>query len=402
MKKVGLVAAAIGLVAATAVTTAVISPADSTSRELTAPEGTFSIRCPLDRMTFKNAKAGAPYREGNCVSTQPTTTTTVAPTTTTLPPTTTTTTPPAGIPGVGPLAWSDEFEEHTLDTSKWAVFDRSNYGSGNREDQCYLAKNVTVKGGVLRITAQLEQVTGCGTNPDTGKGTYYVTSGAITTRDQAGTVPRGEKFAFTHGYVAARLRVSDLNALWPAFWSPPGGGAELDIFEGYGGRPLSTHATIWYPCSGTAGGCQGGKVQTSPNAFLYTDGSVGHGPNVPPPVNGGIQDWHEYGMLVTPAATTFYIDRIPLVEYRVADRSTYLWQRSTGSWAKRNTFAPSTVEWWRQAHHLMLNLAWGGSGGARNGYTGGETSVGYNAGNLTGTQPGWVEADWVRYYPLAA
>ena len=59
------------------------------------------------------------------------------------------------------LVWSDEFDGHSLDLSKWEfVVDAR--GGGNKELQYYVTKNVRVRDGFLTIEASKEHHTGTG------------------------------------------------------------------------------------------------------------------------------------------------------------------------------------------------------------------------------------------------
>jgi beta-glucanase (GH16 family) len=54
------------------------------------------------------------------------------------------------------LVWSDEFNEATIDTSKWG-FDLGNLGV-NGEEEYYQTQNATISNGNLVITAQKQLV----------------------------------------------------------------------------------------------------------------------------------------------------------------------------------------------------------------------------------------------------
>jgi beta-glucanase (GH16 family) len=105
--------------------------------------------------------------------------------------------------------WSDEFSGTTVDETKWNVANHANYGSANREDQCYQRGNTTVADGTLQFTARRQTVTGCGRNPH-GGASYYFTSGMVTTRAQHGAL----KMKFRRGYAEIQTRRHH----WSAFW----------------------------------------------------------------------------------------------------------------------------------------------------------------------------------------
>ncbi|HWJ96762.1 MAG TPA: family 16 glycosylhydrolase, partial [Acidimicrobiales bacterium] len=137
---------------------------------------------------------------------------TVAPTTTTAPPTTTTTTTaPASTtttavpaPSGWKLVGGDEFNDSTLDTSKWKPY-HNNYGAGNLELECNTPSNVAEGGGSLKITAK-KQTVAC---PNAG--TYNYTSGFVGSRDVNKYYPRYARFEM-------RAKLPHAQGLWPAFW----------------------------------------------------------------------------------------------------------------------------------------------------------------------------------------
>lgn len=131
---------------------------------------------------------------------------------------TTTNSQPTKVSGV---VWSEEF--NSLDTSRWALEDNSNFGVN--EDQCYLARNVSVRDGKLVLVGKNEDVT-CKDGPRTQ------TSGMI----------RGQDFSFSPGQAIefrVKLTPADQNnqaGLFPAVWSsgwagPWPLGGEFDFLE---------------------------------------------------------------------------------------------------------------------------------------------------------------------------
>ncbi len=117
--------------------------------------------------------------------------------------------------------WSEEF--NSLDTSRWKLEDNSNFGVN--EEQCYFARNVSVRDGKLVLVGKNENVT-CKDGPRTQ------TSGMI----------RGQDFSFSPGQAIefrVKLTPADQNnqaGLFPAVWSsgwagswPLGG--EFDFLE---------------------------------------------------------------------------------------------------------------------------------------------------------------------------
>jgi beta-glucanase (GH16 family) len=288
-------------------------------------------------------------------------------------------TPPKSVTGGATWRsiWSDEFTGAALDDTKWNVADNTNYGTANREDQCYQARNTTVADGVLRFTARRQTVTGCGRNPHGGS-YYYFTSGMVTTRAQQGPV----RMKFRRGYVEAQLRVPRGNLYWPAFWlvsaadgSSPAWPAygEIDIAEIYGSRPDVSESNFY-----RTGGSIGGRRHN-----VDEPGTDTAGVNINPPrplVSGATNGWHRYGIKWSANRLAWYVDGVRVRSYTAstkADRKALGYQKS-----------------------IMLNLAIGGTGprGAGRGYTGGESGGEYANGNLSADIPGVMEVDYVRVW----
>jgi beta-glucanase (GH16 family) len=159
----------------------------------------------------------------------------------------------AGAPTVGctsstagyRLVWSDEFSGPmgtAVDGSKW-TFDVGGTGWGNNELQYYTngTNNAALDGaGNLVITAKQQ---------DMGGKSY--TSARLKTQ--------GLK-TFTYGRIEARMKITQGQGLWPAFWmlgedivdNPWPACGEIDILENVGKEPNVIHATLHGP--GYSGG----------------------------------------------------------------------------------------------------------------------------------------------------
>lgn len=134
------------------------------------------------------------------------------------------------------LDWSDEFDGHVLDRTKW-VPETGGNGWGNDELEFYTARpeNVRVDGGNLVIEARREDYGG-----------RHYTSARIKT---AGKVER------TFGRYEARIRIPRGQGIWPAFWLlgadvgkvgwPRCG--EIDVMENIGREPGIVHGTLHGP-----------------------------------------------------------------------------------------------------------------------------------------------------------
>ncbi|KWX71251.1 RICIN domain-containing protein [Paenibacillus jilunlii] len=142
------------------------------------------------------------------------------------------------------LAWSDEFDGTSLNTSNWtAEIGTGNSGWGNNELQYYTSRpqNLQVTGGNLVITALKESY----------NGSSY-TSARIKTQ--------GKK-SFTYGKIEARIKLPSGQGLWPAFWmlgtniDAPGVGwpkcGETDIMERVNNNAF-VNGTVHWDANGQA------------------------------------------------------------------------------------------------------------------------------------------------------
>lgn len=135
------------------------------------------------------------------------------------------------------LVWSDEFNHNGApDNAKWG-YELGAGGWGNNELEYYTNRpeNVTVKDGLLHITAVKENY----------KGSTY-TSARIVTKG---------KFSFKYGKVAVRAKLPSGVGTWPAIWMlgsnidsvhwPACG--EIDIMEHLGRDMNKIYGTLHYP-----------------------------------------------------------------------------------------------------------------------------------------------------------
>lgn len=198
------------------------------------------------------------------------------------------TTPPDTPPGGWTLAWADEFNGTSLDTSKWNIEVNGN-GGGNNELQYYTARpeNIRVTGGALVIEARKEAYMG-----------KQYTSGRITTQNKA---------SWQYGRMEARMKIPTGKGTWPAFWMlgnsissvgwPASG--EIDIMEHINSEAV-IHGTIHWSDQNNAYANYGGPsgsldyaqyhlyaVEWDASAIRwYVDGNKFHEVNIAGGING--------------------------------------------------------------------------------------------------------------------
>lgn len=177
------------------------------------------------------------------------------------------------------LVWSDEFStDGAPDPAKW-TYDigkgPDNNGWGNNEEQYYtnLAKNVSIQGGILKITAIKE----------VSNGSNY-TSARIKTQGL---------YDFKYGKIEMKAKMPTGAGTWPAFWSlgaSPGTWpaiGEIDFVEWIGAKPLLTQSALHYP--GSSGGNAAVKTTAIANAS---------------------SEFHIYKTIWSPKTIRFFVDDV--------------------------------------------------------------------------------------------
>ena len=134
------------------------------------------------------------------------------------------------------LIWQDEFDNTTLDQSKWRL-DIGYTGEFNGELEIYTGRpeNVFIEDSCLVLAARKEKYLG-----------YGYTSARLNTHGLN---------SWTYGRIEARIKIPSGKGIWPAFWmlgediSTQGWPAcgEIDIMENIGHRPDTVRGTIHGP-----------------------------------------------------------------------------------------------------------------------------------------------------------
>src|SRR3954471_22433571 len=138
------------------------------------------------------------------------------------------------------LVMHDEFaggrlDDHVWSRCHWWSSDGCTIAS-NHELEWYLPGQVTVRNGVLRLTAQRRSVVG-----SDGK-TYRYASGMVSSGPRGEDNPPG--FAFRYGRAEMRARVPHGRGLWSAFWLLPASRSslpEIDVMEMRGQQPATVN-----------------------------------------------------------------------------------------------------------------------------------------------------------------
>src|SRR5574344_2739334 len=210
------------------------------------------------------------------------------------------------------LAWSDEFNGTSLNTSNW-VYETGAGGWGNSELEYYTSRsdNVSVSSGALAITAKKESYGGS-----------QWTSARIKTEVLKDV---------TYGKIAARNKMPQGTGLWPAFWmlgsnigpvTWPSCG-EIDIMEHVNSAANVVGTAHWDNNGHASWGCP-------------TDSNYWNNFSV------DVTQYHVYSVEWTATAINWYVDG---KQYMAMDIT-----NSTGS-----------TEEFHKSFFILLNLAVGGN-----------------------------------------
>ena len=198
------------------------------------------------------------------------------------------------------LVWSDEFDEVTVDATKWnyMVGDGTFYGEtrgwGNNEEQFYTEDEVN---SGITIDAEGNSILYIDAT-ETPDGPTDYASAKLTTEDL---------FEFRFGRVEARMKLPETQGIWPAFWmlganKPeigwPGSG-EIDIMESLGNAPQTVYGTLHYVNEDNELSSIGGSKSLAQGK--YSD------------------NYHIYAIEWTPEKITWFIDSEQYHQVTIAD-----------------------------------------------------------------------------------
>lgn len=276
------------------------------------------------------------------------------------------------------LVFSDEFNDDTLDLSKWEIQPWGQgglYGNNGKNQEYNTLNNAIIRNGILNIVAKRDTITAKAIDwmdadailedglPNLRP--YYYTSSNIWT-----------KFNFNHGKFEARVKIPKGKGFWPAFWTFTGDPwNEIDIFEfwneynifhGFDPEKLA-------------------KVQHMTVHYDYDDDGSDHMCTTTPE-NHGIdcsQDFHIYGMTWEEDKIQWFFDGNLI---RTMYRRYSITGQEIGCDIYAYTYYIQDKIYPEDPMNIILNLA----------IQYGEN--GQDSPNGSTVFPNQMEVDWVRYY----
>ena len=268
------------------------------------------------------------------------------------------------------LVWSDEFDEPKLDRTKWTP-ERSCWGGGNNEKQCYTDRpeNFKVKDGILTLIARPEIFEGhefSQEKPDRGRMiSRNYTSAKLRTLGLA---------QWKYGRFEARIKLPQGQSTWPAFWMLPSDNV-------YGPWPTSGEIDIMEAINLAAecDDCESSEVENR------TMGSLHFGPSWPHnkfitkkrSMPASLEGFNVYAIEWQAGTIKWLVNGQEFFRLTAQDWST----SDTGSEA--SDFAP-----FDQLFYLNLNLAVGGT------FPDEHNEARFNPASF----PAQMQIDWVRVF----
>jgi hypothetical protein len=215
------------------------------------------------------------------------------------------------IPGRWALRFNDEFTRLDAGWVQRYWWNGDTFWPTN-ERQVYRPTNVTVN-GELELTARREPgLRNFAGSPKNSVGEQFCcSSGLLSSGGIRDAMPHG--YAFTYGYVEARIRVPRGWGTWAAFWMLPANykdSTEIDVMEVLGREPKLLYMHY--------------RSQKEKYGRSYAEAS---------PLSAG---WHTYGLHWEPGSLTWYLDGAPRFSHTGSDVAS-------------------------DPHYIMFSLAIGGS-----------------------------------------
>jgi beta-glucanase (GH16 family) len=280
------------------------------------------------------------------------------------------------------LVWQDEFDNETIDLTKW-TFEVNCFGGGNDEQQCYTDRtdNAFIEQGILKLVALKENFTGPSMQDDDPK---YNVNDTRTLPYTSARLRSKNKGDWTYGRFEIRARLPQGQGTWPAIWMLPtewayggwAGSGEIDIMEAVNLKAKSdekgareeqeesrVHGTLHY-----------GRAWPE-NVYSGKEFHLPAGSNP-------ADDFHEYAVEWQEGEIRWYVDDIHFATQRETGwYSQYM--NSDGGLIDGENSAP-----FDQNFHLLLNFAVGGAWAATVNEKGIDESV----------FPQSLDIDYVRVY----
>lgn len=214
----------------------------------------------------------------------------------------------------------DDFSQDKLDRTKWNVVGTDFHV--NNEQQAYFDSTATI------YTVKGEEAQGAGNGALVLRAHYSPNFTTINDKNFdfiSGRINTRDKFEFTHGTAAARIKLVDMPGLWPAFWALGNGNwpetGEIDIMEHVG-------ESDWTGVALHGPGYSGETPLV--NKYFFPEGE-------------DVTGWHVYSVDWSPEGFDFRIDG------RLIYRATREMVEHYGEWA------------FDTPKFLILNLALGGA-----------------------------------------